>query len=1115
MSTPRPDVEKPKPKRRARRVKPKRDQGFAAPAIDFAEKAARALEDKPPRKARRVQPRARKVGMLDVLPAKPGDKPHAYNPGATPNRKFDRELRAERDRAAAEREARRAAAAVAALVALKQPDRPKKDKGGLLGAITSAAKAGSELGEKLAPAAVGVVIPGIGAGGKQADKEIRTIGRHGAQDVVDTLANAIPSTYYLTKTAIHDPRAAAEMLAEPYIQTAKNPVKAFQQHPVNTLLLASGAEGALGRGAGKALRVAPSKTARRIASTTRKPIEGPGHIAAEQPRAYSKDLLVKGVQVAGEKRKARKARRTGKPAKTMSDRQIAKRVDETVSAGRIVAGHREGQAAKQARQAIGRKPDAATSLVAQGITDTTRADIRAYLAQLEREAAKLDGSDLARNQQTRQQIEQALAHHDETKIRESAQRYSDLAARQEAEVLARGLVDPDIATATRLAGVKARKRPADPQLKAVRRDANRQVKTATHAHNQTTAALAQALADARASAARHRGGVGPREHDRLLAAIDARDKTAARLAAAKSAATDAQTRYLRAQLPDNAPEPAYVSHAPGGDVRPAAVPVKPPKLAHDTTRAGKAIRRGTLDLSPERLIEQAADTQRRLTAAANYRGFVDEFAHRRQRGGEKVTFTSKRAAENYAHKLADRTGTQWEPMRAAPTTNRASQYVIVPRAAALRLAQHAQQTTTVGQALTGAWSRNVLSTSPKWLTGQAVEPALRAAVAHAGPRSYLTGRRALKRLDPDIAGQVKARTLPGGLPAAAARRERVANEHMNGLVETMRKVTAKHGPKEAVAAYRAWTDFALGTLNRLVQSPTETAIFGKALRDSPLMSDKTLKLTEAAISDAARGLRDTNTQVALARDIRRAWGNYNTFSPKQKALIANYSPFAAWTWSAMRFLFDVLPRDHPVLTSMLAAANQATQDWRADHELVFDPFTGDNQAPGWLQGSIPGKDGSHLILGRYAPFGLANDDGFVLGGIASNILPQYQGAIQALTEGKDWTGRPLTNDRSTPTARRYTAALSTLVKGVLPAANELVALTGIQTPDRPDSATTDPNILRRLRKTNDPFMYTRGSTRDGKKLKVSRTRGKLAPLPPITQTLPAMTGTDLPPLTGR
>lgn len=1043
MSIPRGDTER----RTARQSKQ-----AASKAIRTSQREAKA-----PRKARRVKPqtpglgmrgmagtpgpksttpaprravRKAPVGMLDTLPTRKGDQPHPYRGEQVKSEQFDRELQAERDRAQAEQAARHAARVVAALVAADPEPQPNKD-GGLLGAITGAAKAGSRLGEKLAPAAVGTVIPGIGAGGKQAEKEIRTIGRHGAQDIVDTLANAVPSTYYLVDTALHDPLRAGEMLAEPYIQTAKNPVKAFQQHPVNTLLLASGAEGALGRGAGKALRVAPSKTARRIASTTRKPIEGPGHIAAEQPRAYSKDVLVKGVQVAGEKRKVRKARRTGKPAKTMSDRQIARRVDETVSAGRMVAGHREGQAAKQARKAIGRKPTAATSLVAQGITDATTADIRAYLASLEREAAKLDGSDLARNQQTRQQLEQALAHHDEAKTLQAARNYSDLAARQEAEVLARGLVDPDIATATRLAGVKVRKRPADPRLKAVRRDANRQVKAAKHAHNQTTAALAQALADARASAARHRGGVGPREHDRLLAAIDARDKTAAQLAAAKAQATDAQTRYLRAQLPEGAPEPAYVSHAPGGDVRPAAVPVKPPKLAHDTTRAGKAIRRGTLDLSPERLIDQAADTQRRLTAAANYRGFIDEFAHRRQAGGEKVTFTSKRAAENYAHKLADRTGTDWQPMRTASAT-KGGQYVVVPRAAAIRLAQHAQQTTTVGQALTGAWSRNVLSTSPKWLTGQAVEPALRAAVAHAGPRSYLTGRKVLKRLDPDIADQVKARVLPGGLPATAARRERVDPAHLNGMVETMRKVTAKHGPKEAVAAYRAWTDFALGTLNRLVQTPTETAIFGKTLRDSPLMSDKTLKLTEVAISDAARGLRDTNAQVALARDIRRAWGNYNTFSPKQKALIANYSPFAAWTWSAMRFLFDVLPRDHPVLTSMLAAANQATQDWRAEHELVFDPFTGDNQAPGWLQGSIPGKDGSHLVLGRYAPFGLANDDGFVLGGIASNILPQYQGAIAALTQGKDWTGRPLTEDRSTPTARRYTAALSTLVKGVLP-----------------------------------------------------------------------------------
>jgi hypothetical protein len=77
------------------------------------------------------------------------------------------------------------------------------------------------------------------------------------------------------------------------------------------------------------------------------------------------------------------------------------------------------------------------------------------------------------------------------------------------------------------------------------------------------------------------------------------------------------------------------------------------------------------------------------------------------------------------------------------------------------------------------------------------------------------------------------------------------------------------------------------------------------------------------------------------------YGKYGKFPPGLRRAIANYTPFMAWSLNAVQFMYSVLPKDHPVLTSLIASSNIATEDWRKKHGLKVDPFAlGTARSPG-------------------------------------------------------------------------------------------------------------------------------------------------------------------------
>jgi hypothetical protein len=174
-------------------------------------------------------------------------------------------------------------------------------------------------------------------------------------------------------------------------------------------------------------------------------------------------------------------------------------------------------------------------------------------------------------------------------------------------------------------------------------------------------------------------------------------------------------------------------------------------------------------------------------------------------------------------------------------------------------------------------------------------------------------------------------------------------------------------------------------------------------------------------------------------------------------MVTTFTPFAAWWFNAARFVLDVLPRDHPIATGLLAAMHQATEEWRKEHglDLFMAP---DGRKPGFLQGSVPKGEGS-IRVSRYTPFGAFSDPG---GTAVQQVLPAYSSAMAALA-GRDWKGDPLKVDGREPDQlEKFGIAFQTFAEATVPIAPQFSRLV----------LEGDGSWTARLRKEFDPFKAT-------------------------------------------
>lgn len=374
-------------------------------------------------------------------------------------------------------------------------------------------------------------------------------------------------------------------------------------------------------------------------------------------------------------------------------------------------------------------------------------------------------------------------------------------------------------------------------------------------------------------------------------------------------------------------------------------------------------------------------------------------------------------------------------------------YVVIPKAAIERFQEHtAPHAFSPAEAIvrmySTTWRRNVLALHPTWYTGNVLEAALRSAISGVGPSSFYRGikvAKELKTLDPQAARMAAGRIYGGGHLAMQANlpREYGLNITGNGSVakglralQQVRK--EKPTVKNTIDAWEGFSDFTMGTLSGGVEGFFQKGMLGKALSKDPIMDGHMIKISKAAISDAARGLRNTENQVKMGRAVDEMYGRYGKWSPGMRRAIANYTPFISWTMNALNFLYRTLPRDHPVLTAAIASAQPYVEQWRKDKGLSY--FV-KGAVPAFLQGAVPTDKGFARYPTRYTPFAVAANPQ----GIADLVLPQFSSALNLVKNGINWKGQRVKNPDGSPLdpIQLSVAALLTLYEGAVPASQTI------------------------------------------------------------------------------
>ena len=313
------------------------------------------------------------------------------------------------------------------------------------------------------------------------------------------------------------------------------------------------------------------------------------------------------------------------------------------------------------------------------------------------------------------------------------------------------------------------------------------------------------------------------------------------------------------------------------------------------------------------------------------------------------------------------------------------------------------------------FSSTVLPTSVRWLAGQVTEGTFRSLVAGAGPGDYIRFKRIVKeknRRDPGSGDKWANSVLQGGQAAKTglareygAERRSLAENYKGTSFEKPAAAVTRFGqwrvPRVTRKAWGAYTKTVFDQINNRVEQGFRKAMVGQAVKND-FMDRSIIGLSDKAVKQAADNLKGTETQYHLAQQLHRMYGKYNGFSKGQRETLLHWTPFAPWMVNSVRFLTDVLPRDHPTVTALMTAATQIEKDWIKANKM--DPRQEDHR-PYFLQGTFPLKGGRTLPVHKMTPFGAApeileNAPRAALG----QVLPQFMPAAQAILTGQTWKG---------------------------------------------------------------------------------------------------------------
>lgn len=795
--------------------------------------------------------------------------------------------------------------------------------------------------------------------------------RNALNDVAELTVTTPSSVAHLAETAVTHPKKLPGELAAPYVELAKHPVKTLQDKPVSTALMVQPVVRTPGHVAGRVARHRGKQT------LERPPAELQG-TALKEARHGSRDATVRAVQSSQDK---------GKPAPTMTAKDVQRRVDEHFDASKQESHRIIGEHVKAVKKATKGQPK----------------DVRAAAIEQAREHAQQTAKDVAEERFAREfganvrlsagTVEretlhgarrQAVGRLDAAKIAEKAATAAHVAASQ----------------AFRTARARVRSSGKLTTLEFTRRDAQKDLVSAQKAHATARAGLgvAKGRAEVLSRSVSGRSTPGPGGawaaggHGVRLAQKGV-DEAATALRAARD-----RVRTLDSDIAAEQQRLRKVDPLPQHQALTTAI--------HAKGQARTAL--ATARTDAQAAAHAHINAKRAMTNSTLVRPT-----------GEGRLFAHKQDAATVVKRLNQAAAAADDPMTFVLRQVGEDRYAAVPKVATERLAKHhtvGSSPATMAKVMRvsrGAFTNAVLPLSAKWLAGQGVEAGVRSVVAGAGPMDWLRMGKVVKELNkkkPGAGDELASRISGGqfGLTGPArdfAGGKSLAEEFAETPLAKPANVASAAGrtlPARAIkAGWKQYTRAVLDGINHVIESNARRAMAGQAIKNLGFQDLHINGLSEKAIEDAVNGLRGTHNQVALARAVDRMYGRYQKFSPEMRSLLLHWTPFLPWYLNSITFLFKVLPADHPVKASLLASANSAEEEWRKEHGLSLKA----PHVPTFMLGSMPTADGKYRGLAHYTPFGIGADP---VAASADLMLPQFLGPLKN-AGGVDWKWQRLTH----------------------------------------------------------------------------------------------------------
>jgi len=923
----------------------------------------------------------------------------------------------------------------------------------------------------------------LAGAGHAVTRALPGVAGHALSDALSLPAQVLPSTYLTGRAAVNalqgDPAELNELRSQ-FQQTSAFPAllrgevgeaaSRAGEHPLYTALEAAALKAGAGLGAGA--------VARRLR------IPGTGHElrpdlvaygdVLRQQGPYSKDLITRYFQRRADERRpigphGEKLLRPAEAAK-----HLRGALDREIATGEVV---RKGNQRKVSHEleSVGPQDKAQASVVTHAIQGIARnpdlavADLQTYRDNLVAQQPHLTPSELTTNRKQIEAIDKALANPNPAAIYNAVRTFVEQQKPITEGLVERGLLDPE----------QARKAIAIPYART-HMDAGYGL---SREHQQAVVETREAMKQT---------GLSKQERGTLLGRLSSlRAKAQTLDRAGDPLSLDAIEAHMRengvepADLGFVTPRPAPVN-GPATSFQPANERASLPAQR----RTGEATTRGTFDPSWESVVQQAIHGRTILDKVLNFEHLVDRFGLRSPDGRAFAdSAEAKRAAEHpedFNMRLPDIPG-GWKPIRLSPWLAKKSEIeaasglghnnaleadqhqmienfsadslknalepgngpaILIPKIVADRMRQHFQESSPIekaAQAFTGALKGVWLPTSPKWITGNAGDNYIvRAFGTGITPHDMLTGKRFANLFEKVLTPEERARAIEpiigGGIFGSYPRTqqfrsvEQFAGTNIEPIARAAHAVLTAPGVRTFAELYRRYRDTVFELDSKYIEQTPQYGQLAKSARRELDMTRRqfrqAVKAQSPVVMDLIRGFRNPEQVDRFAKEVERVFGNWSKLGPDARRYLSTYSPFWMWGRAALKFAAITLPKDHPILTGIIAATEQMTREER--QKLGLD-FAGTEPLPGFLQGGVPDSHGGITGLAGLTTFGTFADPTEFL---AQSATPQLNTLLSAL-QGLDWKGDQLVDAAGRPasTLERVKAGIFGTAESMVPFLN--------------------------------------------------------------------------------